>query len=890
MRPRIRSAIDTALERPGAFVVMCANFGYGKTSALIEWAHSAESEGRRVAWLALDKYDNNASLFIGHLGSSLNEAFPQPVTAFEKCASPVTLNPIMAASTLLEDIERIECEVVLCLDDLQEISNDHVIDLVETLVTNASDRFHVIIASRKMPSFCTPSLLASGQAFLIGQDDLRFDENELSVFFNTALRDVPSRSQLNLTAKRSEGWPLAARLEVLSLNSAASTTHPPTNSLLRGSEPVSKTLFSGFLASMNEEVRNYLLVASLFENFCHSLVLHSNPEGFVIEGKDGPSLDKIVDDGIFITCLDVRGGEPWFRLHALFREELRRQAAIILPESERQLINRKAAMWLQHEGEFSLMMAHAMETKDPDFAASRLNIACLKVSHEAPKSPLFDIDRWMTTIPREALDKYPIIRIINALNQALADFDGCKPLIEATILSLPSEEELRSQQYGTEASGAAGLLKLVYAVASGQPNGEYAGQEIIDHVAKCFSDPDPMSARLHQMVSYLLLSRGDVSRAFNEIDHALRIAGSQPASLLYSHLLGNRIDLLLRTGQLEAAASCAKDMLAASPDQNWTLCANSLVTERARISLYQGYPQKAIEELTSLSGYLGRFGGLLRHETLTWAYIVSGQLEKAAMLQQSGLDGIRPLQTAALRCIEVFREGKSTSSNEPLATSIEYVPNWDMAVPGDLSFGPAVRHYSAVFTALGCLASGNPKSANQAYLFFKHAADAERKCSFLIPLVLSLTGKAWALFTMRDYPGAKKALKESLYLAGKTGRIDIFAMLPKKIDGMMRECAAEEALPIEVRSKMNRLQTSYRSAIGCTTNSQRTPDFAELILTSREVEILTLAAQGLTNKEIANKLVVSLNTVKSHLYNASQKLEARNRTEAVFYARSLGII
>jgi two-component system, NarL family, response regulator LiaR len=61
-------------------------------------------------------------------------------------------------------------------------------------------------------------------------------------------------------------------------------------------------------------------------------------------------------------------------------------------------------------------------------------------------------------------------------------------------------------------------------------------------------------------------------------------------------------------------------------------------------------------------------------------------------------------------------------------------------------------------------------------------------------------------------------------------------------------------------------------------------------ISKREHEVLTLMAQGLTNQQIADKLFVSLNTVKTHLSNLFQKLEVSRRTQAVQRAKELQLI
>ena len=68
------------------------------------------------------------------------------------------------------------------------------------------------------------------------------------------------------------------------------------------------------------------------------------------------------------------------------------------------------------------------------------------------------------------------------------------------------------------------------------------------------------------------------------------------------------------------------------------------------------------------------------------------------------------------------------------------------------------------------------------------------------------------------------------------------------------------------------------------------PQLDALNITPRELEILTLIAQGLSNREIANRLFVSENTVKTHCSRAFDKLGARRRTQAVQLGKQLGLL
>ena len=79
----------------------------------------------------------------------------------------------------------------------------------------------------------------------------------------------------------------------------------------------------------------------------------------------------------------------------------------------------------------------------------------------------------------------------------------------------------------------------------------------------------------------------------------------------------------------------------------------------------------------------------------------------------------------------------------------------------------------------------------------------------------------------------------------------------------------------------------YRSADGFVLNEA---ELEKLGLSKRELEVLQHMAEGLSNSEIAEKLFVSLNTVKTHSSKIFEKLDVKRRTQAVEKAKRIGII
>lgn len=117
---------------------------------------------------------------------------------------------------------------------------------------------------------------------------------------------------------------------------------------------------------------------------------------------------------------------------------------------------------------------------------------------------------------------------------------------------------------------------------------------------------------------------------------------------------------------------------------------------------------------------------------------------------------------------------------------------------------------------------------------------------------------------------------------------DIRQAMEARVDGYI----LKEALPQEMTAALrlvNRGRAYYDPAVMQFIVQKPAKDEVLSELTERETEVLNALAQGLNNKEIANKLFVSENTVKKHISNILSKLGLKDRTKAAIFATSSGI-
>jgi LuxR family maltose regulon positive regulatory protein len=180
------------------------------------------------------------------------------------------------------------------------------------------------------------------------------------------------------------------------------------------------------------------------------------------------------------------------------------------------------------------------------------------------------------------------------------------------------------------------------------------------------------------------------------------------------------------------------------------------------------------------------------------------------------------------------------------------------------------------------LAQGNPSAALATLEPWRKQVEAQGLVDETLR-VLAL--QSVALDAHGDRDQAARLLVDALALAEPGGFIRLFVDEGPPMARLLSTTTAEGVMPIYVEKLLAAFdtETAYRHS---TSSSQRLIE----PLSKRELEVLHLIAQGCSNREISERLVLALSTVKGHNLKIFGKLQVQRRTEAVARAHELGLL
>jgi LuxR family maltose regulon positive regulatory protein len=342
--------LDETLEK--RLTVIQAPAGYGKTSLLLQWRQHHANDDLLVAWLTLEKDDADPKRLTQYISLALGGAADIEGAA----AIPADLPPRAALSAIINRLLREERQVVMIFDDFHRAENPAVAELLRALIRLAPENCHFIVASRDHPWLDQAVLAAEDQLLELRSEHLRFSalETEALLLRNQGIELGPD--EVRLIFERTEGWPIALQLMLLSLRRRVDRQQFVER--LRGSsQELAAYLSEQVLEALPADVREMVIRTALIDTLTGDLV------NLLCEREDGwLMLERLEQQGVFLTPLSEE--RQAYRYHQLFAEHMRERLARHDMAKYRRLQG-IAARWFAGEGNVGQAVDHAIQAQDP---------------------------------------------------------------------------------------------------------------------------------------------------------------------------------------------------------------------------------------------------------------------------------------------------------------------------------------------------------------------------------------------------------------------------------------------------------------------------------------------------------------------------------------------
>jgi LuxR family maltose regulon positive regulatory protein len=343
--------LTLAQDRPATkLLTVTAPIGYGKTVLLSALHEHFREHGGSCRWLALDDRDQTVDRVLTHLEGRFHPSDSRidPFQALQQGDEPLDER----LDRLVGRIAMARAPTTLFIDNLDACSDALLPRLLDALIFRTPPWIHVVLSSIGLIPFHQGRAKLEGRLRSLGLHDLCFDRAKIREVFGPALCARLSPSAIELVECQTEGWPCAIRLMQIVLSEAAS----PDEVLARfsGADEDLAELLNHLVQGFDAEFRRFLLRLSLLRSFDVDLAGEATDDS-----RAAAHIERLWRNNIFVIPLDRNRCN--YRLHAMFREYLLAQARRELSAAARRDVLNRAAIWCERACRWDEAIDYALE-------------------------------------------------------------------------------------------------------------------------------------------------------------------------------------------------------------------------------------------------------------------------------------------------------------------------------------------------------------------------------------------------------------------------------------------------------------------------------------------------------------------------------------------------
>ena len=877
-RPQLLAKLEKGRQRP--LTLISAPAGYGKSTLMSSWLAEGDFQN---AWLSLDEKDNDLRLFLTYFLTAVQSCFSEIGQETRALLESAKLPPLsILSNSLINELNRINEAFVLVLDDYHLIDKKAVHELISELLRYPPQLMHLVLSVRRDPPLPLARLRGQNQVTDIRVPQLRFTAAETAAFLQKNVTMSVDDDVANLLEEKTEGWVTGLRLATLFLRQQTDIDlllkNLPGNTL-----HIANYLLAEVLSHLEPAIQDFLLKTSILDQLCGPLCdTVAELEEPVCDGQ--AYMVWLVEQNLFTIPLDDDG--IWYRYHHLFQQLLQRELKNRLDERSINLLHIRASKWFAENDFIGEAIDHALAAEDVSAAVQLIEENRHLLLNE---DHWYILEKWLEKLPEGTIITRPKLLLARAWVFYFKFIVEAIPPVLETIETLLNKETMDQAVMGElnffrgnllfwigESESAIEYIRKalewipaknsqakseaeIYLALSLQMNGQE--QQAVEALQKkLYYDKtleDIYKIRLLASLTFTYLISGDLTKALQTVPQLVDVGkkGNNKYTLAWSNYL---------LALIYYKQNSLKDALS-----------------HFQVAMENRYILHSRAAIDSMCG-------------LALSYQALNQVGKAKktldLLLEFALYTQNPVNITVANSIHAHL----SLLQGDLRTAVQHIQTADLTFDaGIMLFWLEIPRITHCHVMVDQGTEAGLRKATEKLQEYRQLNEATHNTAKKIEILLL---QALVYKKQKQIDEALTALKQAVTLAHPGGWIRPFLELGPEIAEMLRKLDAEENTLGYVRqlldafTKENLGLAENVSAISEDEVVSKPTQSQSGDLSNREIDVLILLSQRLSNKEIAEQLSISPGTVKRHTITIYHKLGVNSRRQAVSKAVALGII
>lgn len=852
--------------------ILSAATGFGKSVTVSQWLSKNK---HKYSWLSLDEEHNDVNVFLTYILFLFKQQYPKKTFGLESLIDTFNISSNLIVKTIINDLCQFEDFFILVLDDYHIINEQQVHEIINGILLHPPIKFHLVILSQRDPPIKMIKLRSKFQVNELRMKDLIFTTEEA-----LKLRSLISNDVLDEDVKRisklTDGWITGIIIGFMGL-SRGITLEKILDALQRRDSIISELLNEAVIKGLPIHTKKYLEISSLVDRFSIDLLefMIASINEARISIREEINLSK--KNNLFLIPLDYN--HEWFRYHHLFQQQIKTSSEKNLNNEEISSLYKAASIWFEKEGILEEAFKYGIYSKDIAFVVQMFSRHRLELHNTEQFQRL---ERLINLFPE------------NTINNNLE-----------LLLSLAILQDHKANFQG--------MLKYL----------ERAGK-ILDNYTIKDTQFNQLKGQFHSVCAYLPFMQGDYHASICEAETAMKLLPASEPNYFREYALAYYALGHQAVGKTEVGLNEISNRLE-GPTNNDKYFIGRLLHIKTLVYSIAGDADKMrisgvqLQTLNSPQNFPGAWMAGI-YATVTSAYI-SNKLQEVHQfhkeLFKNRFTG-RPFGVThhfLVECLASFALGcwedldSCIAHSKELAADLQIPPLQGMVYAFEVEIALMQNNIDYAIE-ISALANFNPhpplwyyyipqltevkllfytNEQKKALELLEELIKSGKGCHNKNLLIQALVLKAVFLEERGERKLALEVLTEALVLSKNKGYVRTFVNYGTIMNILIDEVTIDKVGTDQVNKiKQAIIKTSHQHV----TNDLEKGRLIKKnhLLSKRELEILRLVVEGYKNAEIADRLFISLDTVKKHLYKTYQKLNVKNRAGAIKKASDLRLV